>query len=62
MCIIGVSSHIINFALIISSAQSVFGCMPQVEHSLIVNGILNLECAVLPPGMSKAAIPLEATA
>jgi len=62
MCIIGVSSHIISFALITSSAKCVFRCMPQVEHSSIVNGILNLECAVLPLGMSKAAIPLEATA
>jgi len=33
----------------------------QVEHSSTTNGIQNLECAVLPPGISNAAIPLEAT-
>jgi len=35
--------------------------MSQVEHSSIMIGIPNLECVVLPPGMSKVAIPLEAT-
>ena len=34
---------------------------PHVENLSIVNGIPNLECAVRPPRMSKAIIPLEAT-
>ena len=49
MCIIGASSHIISFVLIISSAKWLFGCMSHVENSSIVNGIPNLECAVRPP-------------
>jgi len=32
-----------------------------VEHSSKIKGRPNLECAVLPPGINNAAIPLEAT-
>ncbi len=32
-----------------------------MENSSIIKGRPNLECAVLPPGINNAAIPLEAT-
>lgn len=35
--------------------------MRHVESSSMDRGRPNLECAVLPPGMSNAAIPLDAT-
>jgi hypothetical protein len=34
--------------------------MVQIDDSRIGIGILNLECAVLPPGSSSEAIPLDA--
>ncbi|KAG5019870.1 hypothetical protein JHK87_015725 [Glycine soja] len=36
-------------------------CILHVESSKIGTGILNSECAVLPPGNSREAMPLEAT-
>jgi hypothetical protein len=34
--------------------------MVQIDDSRMGIGILNLECAVLPPGSNNEAIPLEA--
>ncbi|KAG5054856.1 hypothetical protein JHK85_007366 [Glycine max] len=36
-------------------------CILHVESSKIGTGILNLECAVLPLGNNREAMPLEAT-
>jgi hypothetical protein len=38
-----------------------FGEKLHTEVSLASKGILNLECAVLPPSNKIAAVPLEAT-
>ncbi|KAK2456381.1 ATP-dependent DNA helicase pif1 [Trifolium repens] len=61
MCIIGASSHIISFARRISSAEGSLGPISHVEYSSILIGMENREWAVLPPGISKAAMPLDAT-
>jgi len=50
-----------SFALIINLAKGESGSIRHVEASWIRIGMPNLECAVLPPGMSNAAMPLEAT-
>lgn len=51
----------ISFALIINSAKALPCFMLHVESPFTSIGIANLECAVLPPGISKAAMPLDAT-
>lgn len=61
LCVIGASSHIISLDLIISSDSGLSCVTLQVESSLTFTGIENLEWAVLPPGISKEAMPLEAT-
>ncbi|KAL7137638.1 hypothetical protein ABFS83_10G107100 [Erythranthe nasuta] len=61
LCIIGVSSHMISFALNNNSACGLYCLMIHVELSCTIIGSLNLECAVLPPGSRSNAIPLEAT-
>lgn len=35
--------------------------MVQVEYSLMIIGILNRECDIVPPGTNNAAIPEEVT-
>ena len=61
LCIIRALSQIINLVTVKSSAIGLPCLMLQVESSLIIKGIPNLKCAILPPGRSKDAIPLEAT-
>ena len=51
----------ISLALLSSAARSLSGAIEQNEFSVKLIGIINLECAVLPPGSNSAAIPLEAT-
>lgn len=50
-----------SFALTINSAKGLPYVILQVEFSSTCIGMENLECAVLPPGINKAAIPLDAT-
>ena len=45
-----------------SLASSLWRFRLHIELDVNLKGILNLECAVRPPGSSKAAIPDEATA
>ncbi|KAM3257292.1 hypothetical protein ACQJBY_049554 [Aegilops geniculata] len=56
------SSHSINEAILSSLAVPL--CFVKVHEapSSQLNGILNLECAVLPPGMIEAATPDVAVA
>ncbi|KAL7087158.1 hypothetical protein ACP275_13G049200 [Erythranthe tilingii] len=61
LCIIDASSHMISFALISNSAWGLCCVILQVEFSCTMMGSPNLECAVLPPGSKRDAIPLEAT-
>jgi hypothetical protein len=51
----------ISFVILSSPARSSSAWISQVELSKVGTGILNFEWAVLPPGSSKEAIPLEAT-
>ena len=55
------SSQIIKEAASISSTSIVPLLMSQVDVSSSSQGILNLECAVRPPGRSKEATPEDAT-
>jgi len=50
-----------SFSLIINNAKGESGSIGHVEVLWIRIGMRNLECAVLPQGMSIAAMPLEAT-
>ena len=50
-----------SFAFCINSIKGLLGTMVHVENSSTFRGIQNLECDVLPLGISNAAIPLEAT-
>jgi len=59
---IGASSQIIIEVFFSSSARWVPCLISHVDSSVMLSGILNLECAVLPPGISKAAIAHDATA
>ena len=47
---LGASSQIIMVARLISSAKPDCLLIEQVDEASGVKGILNLECAVLPPG------------
>ena len=49
-------------ARLISSAKSDCLFVEQVDEASGVKGILNLECAVLPPGSNVAAMPDVAVA
>jgi len=61
LCVIGASSQIISFSFF-NNSDALDHCeMLHIECSSVGTGILNLECAVLPPGNSREAIPLEAT-
>ena len=60
-CIIGASSHIIRLASLSNLALGYCCFTLQVDCSLIFNGIQKVECAVLPPGNNRDAIPLDAT-
>jgi hypothetical protein len=60
LCIMGASSQMIAVVLLMSFARLVFLPILQKERGSITKGIPNLECAVLPPGNSVAAIPDEA--
>src|SRR2546421_11741519 len=64
LCAIAASSQIINLQFLIKFAKAdwLLAFILHVEVSLISNGILNLECAVLPPSNNNAAIPDDATA
>ncbi|PKB99246.1 hypothetical protein RhiirA5_300345, partial [Rhizophagus irregularis] len=62
LCAIGASSQMINFVILINLANSDCLLIFNVEFSNNLIGILNLECAVLPPFSNNAAIPDEATA
>ena len=42
--------------------SSLFKLRLQTDVDVNLNGILNLECAVRPPGNNKAAMPEDATA
>ena len=55
LLIIGASSQIMTFALLISSDNREFLLILQVDVSCTLSGILNLEWAVLPFAKSKAA-------
>jgi len=50
-----------SFALLIKNAKAESGSIGHVEASCMSIGMSNLECAVLPPGISNAAMPLDAT-
>ncbi len=62
LCAISASSQMINLAILIKSANSLFLLIFKVDVSIIGMEILNLEWAVLPPFNNNAAIPDEATA
>jgi hypothetical protein len=62
LLVIGASSHNIRDILLKSSARNVPCLKSQVDSLLMFSGMWNRECAVLPPGTSSAAIPLDATA
>lgn len=64
MCLwaITASSQINNSALRISSPNSLFTFIPQVESASTFNGTLNVECTVFPPSNNDAAMPEVATA
>ena len=62
LLIMGHSSHTIMFVFLNNSAVFEFFSKLQTSLSFTVRGILNLECAVLPPGRRVAAIPDDATA
>ena len=59
---IGASSQIIKDVCIINSASCVPFFIAHVVSSVGFRGMLNLECAVRPPGNRRAAIPEVATA
>ena len=58
---IGASSQIIRLVWFSNSANWLPWCMLHVESSKIGIRILNLECAVLPPGNNREVMPLEAS-
>jgi hypothetical protein len=58
----GASSQMKSLAILIKRANWLLQEILHVENSSIFNGILNQECAVLPPSNNKAAIPEDATA
>ena len=58
----GASSQTKSFVVLIKCANLLFLEILHVENSSSLNGILNRECAVLPPLIKSAAIPEEATA
>ena len=62
LLIIEHSSHTIILVCLNNSAVFEFLWKLQTWLSFTVRGILNLECAVLPPGIRVAAIPDDATA
>jgi hypothetical protein len=51
----------INLVCLSNPASSSLCYILQVEFSCVGTRILNLECAVLPPGNKNEAIPLDAT-
>ena len=51
-----------SFAILIKCTNWLLREILHIENSSIFNGILNQECAVLPPLNNKAAIPEDATA
>ncbi|KAM3348704.1 hypothetical protein ACQJBY_022143 [Aegilops geniculata] len=59
---IGASSHNISEVFFSSSAKCEPCFISHVESSVILSGIRNLECDVLPPWRSNAAMPHDATA
>ena len=50
-----------SFANLHNSANSLSCCMLQDELGFVRTGIMNLECAVLPPSSKIDTIPFEAT-
>ena len=54
-----ISSQTMRFAFLISFAKALCAGILQVESSITGIGILNLECAVLPPSKFCAARPME---
>ena len=50
----------ISFALVINSTNGLPCFILHVESSLIIKGMPNVEWAVLPPGMRREVIPLDA--
>ena len=62
LSIIGASSQTIKLVTYKSKANSDPRDIGQVESSCKLKGILNLECAVRPPGKSRDAIPEDVTA
>ncbi|KAM3332902.1 hypothetical protein ACQJBY_028177 [Aegilops geniculata] len=59
---IGASSHSISDVFFSSSAKYEPCLMSHVDSSVRISGMWNLECVVLPPSRSSAAIPDDATA
>ena len=56
-----ISSHTMHFTAHIRSARMLFFGMQQTDTSDNVSiGILNMECAVCPPGSSRVAMPEDA--
>ena len=51
----------INFESNSTFASGVWGLTLHVDVAFKISGILNTECAVLPPGNRVAAIPVDAT-
>lgn len=60
--VIDASSRIISDAAWSSLVVLLCFMNPQIAQSSILSGILNLECAVLPPGIMEAATPEVAVA
>src|SRR5579859_1207498 len=61
-CCAGASSQTISFVRRMRSASDVWAFMSQILSCWMSRGILNHECAVLPPSRRRDAIPDEATA
>jgi hypothetical protein len=62
LLVIDASSQIISDVACSSLAISLCFVNPQVDVLSNLSGILNLECAVLPPGIIEAATPEVAVA